>query len=117
VSDERTKPYGWRWADGAHVEALPALRIGVRTPAMEVTLRLGRASLEPVLDGLGISNPRMPDASGDPMFVTVMIAVEDTALARRFLLGHADEVEVVAPLALRREIAERARRALALHTG
>jgi predicted DNA-binding transcriptional regulator YafY len=41
--------------------------------------------------------------------------MEDSLGSRRWLLGHGDEVEVVAPLHLRREIAELARRALAAH--
>jgi predicted DNA-binding transcriptional regulator YafY len=47
----------------------------------------------------------------------VVVTLEDSELARRLLLGHANDVEVVAPLSLRREIAERARQALALYAG
>jgi predicted DNA-binding transcriptional regulator YafY len=121
IADERTKPYGWRWADGADLVgalfardpaagALPPLALRLRVPpeqATSVSLALrsrretrGEVRVVPVL---GASE--------------ILAHVEDGDGLRRWLLGFADLAEVVSPPELRRDIAEMAKRAAKLHDG
>jgi predicted DNA-binding transcriptional regulator YafY len=115
VVDERAKPYGWRWSDdaafGLHVSA--PLRTGARP--MEVTLRVRSSSLRLVLDRIGGRILQLWNDDDDPLLTRVLAVVEDTPVTRRMLLAYGDEVEVIEPIALRREIVERARRAAAVH--
>jgi predicted DNA-binding transcriptional regulator YafY len=119
VADERAKPYGWRWSDDAKLlDGVPSPRPGARG-AIDVALRIPKhVSLTEVLERLGAWNLRVLEevtVANDSGGSTVVVAVEDSRMTRRLLLGHGDEVEVLTPLSLRREIAERARRALAMH--
>jgi predicted DNA-binding transcriptional regulator YafY len=115
VVDERAKPYGWRWSDdasfGIHVPA------PVRTSArsMEVTIRVRSSSLRLVLEQLGGRILQRWNDDDDSLFTRVLAVVEDAPVTRRLLLAFGDEVEVIEPIALRREIVERARRAAAVH--
>ncbi len=109
VADERRKPFGWRWADGA--DLLTALLAGaaIRSAREQtVTLRLrGPASAARAVTAA------LPGArvEGDAIVATVA----DGPALRRFLLGFADVVEIVEPVAVRRAVAEAAARAAALH--
>jgi predicted DNA-binding transcriptional regulator YafY len=115
VADERAKPYGWRWSNDAEFPGhLAAPKHGVVGVWIDVSLRVPRAELDDVLERLGARN-RRPAGESDAIHVTVIVTIEDTRSNRRLLLGHGDEVEVVAPIHLRLEIAARARRALAAH--
>jgi len=115
VADERARPYGWRWSDDAEPGFdVPAPNRMGRASEIEVSLRVRRTALHIVSSRLGARRTRISD-DGDPLFAIVSAAIDDSSLTRRRLLAHADEIEIVAPLTLRREIADRARRVLALH--
>lgn len=115
VVDERAKPYGWRWSEeaafGIHVPA--PLRTGARP--MEVTLRVRSSSLWVVADRLGGRILQRWNDDDHAPFTRALAVVEDAPVTRRLLLAYGDEVEVIEPIALRREIVERARRAAAVH--
>ena len=124
VADERARPYGWRWSEDAEpafdVPAPHRSVTGTRTDevnksGIDISLRVRRTALELVAGRLGARGARVSGDAKDPLFVIVAAAVDDSSLTRRLLLGHGDEVEVLAPLALRNEIAERARRVFAAH--
>lgn len=117
VSDERTKPYGWRWADDAEllcaIPALPGAREGV--PEIDVVLHVRRAAVKAVSEGLrgpeGQSRDVQVAARGPDGDVTVVRArVPDGCSLRRWLFGFADAVVVIAPAHLRVELAEKAMR-------
>jgi predicted DNA-binding transcriptional regulator YafY len=119
VADECARPYGWAWSDDAELGLyLSAPQRVPRAASIDVSLRLRRRTMSSLLDLLGARNARLVDGDGasDVPFVTALVEVEDTGVTRRVLLGHADEVEVLSPFELRREIAERARRARDLHS-
>ena len=113
VSDERQKPYGWRWSEDAEFlctvprpDDAPALEtleveLAIRKLAVRTVERL-RAQVHGV------------DES-DPKRTRVRAIVEDSCAMRRTLLGHASDVEVVGPSALRAEIAQHAEHALRAH--
>ena len=118
VSDERAKPYGWRWTDdAAFVGSLPFPRGHVTAASAEVVVRVPRAALSVLIELIGGRSPRVAtDGERDAAYATVTLAIDDSALARRRLFSHGDEVEVISPRAIREEIAAMARRALASHT-
>lgn len=97
VVDDRSKPYGWRWA------APPSLPVPLQGPRLMVTLRAPTASLEALATRLRVR------VDGDQAHL------HDTPDTRRLLLAHADEVEVVSPPGLRTEIFQRLQRAIARH--
>lgn len=121
VADERARPYGWRWSEDAEPAFdVPAPHRSTRSDevnksGIDVSLRVRRTALELVARRLGARGARVEGDAKDPLFVIVAAAVDDSSTTRRLLLGHGDEVEVLAPLALRDEIAERARRVVAAH--
>jgi hypothetical protein len=51
VVDDRAKPYGWRWADGADALDVPFAQ-GCSTPRLEVSLRLRRDGMGPIRERL-----------------------------------------------------------------
>lgn len=125
VADERSKPYGWRWADDAELLCtIPALRgVDASAPEIDLVLRVRRAAARVVTEGL-----RGPEARGRVVHVdeaatdrqgTVEIRarVPDGCSLRRWLLGFADALEVVGPAHLRAELAERAARVAAVYNG
>ncbi len=105
VADLRSKPYGWRWT-----EPSPILGRAPRVAAKKTSVRLRgeRSATLAVLAQLGATDGR--DRAD-----VVEATVDDVDEARRVFLGHADEVEVIAPRELRAEIAARAQRALDRH--
>lgn len=117
VSDERTKPYGWRWADDAELLcAIPALAgARVAVPEIELVLHVRAAAVRTISEGL-----RGPEGqarqvvvgeartSGDAQLVEVSARVPDGCALRRWLFGFADALEVVGPSHLRAELAGRA---------
>lgn len=116
VADERAKPYGWRWSDDADLAITPPFghALGSQGARIDVSLRVRRDVVGEVLERLGAWDHRITD-DPEEAFVIAEVAVSDSLATRRLLLGHADEVEVVAPVPLRRELVLRAQRILALH--
>jgi predicted DNA-binding transcriptional regulator YafY len=121
VSDERSKPYGWRWADDAELLcAIPALP-GARHDAVEVELLLlvRPAAARAVSEGL-----RGPEGHGREVLVVardlgveIRARVADGCALRRWLFGFADAVEVLAPAEIREELAQKAARTTAIYVG
>lgn len=118
LSDERAKPYGWRWTDdAAFTQALPLPRTHVTAASTEVVVRVPRAALSILVESIGGRSPRITDdLEGDAAYASVRITIDDSSLARRRLFAHGDEVEVTSPRAIREEIAAMARRVHATHT-
>ena len=119
VSDERTKPYGWRWADDAEllcaIPALPGVRR--RAPEIDLVLHVRTTAVRALSEGL-----RGPEGQGRSVEVQtvaggaeVRARVADGCALRRWLFGFADALEVVAPAELRSELAEKAARMAAIY--
>lgn len=115
VADERARPYGWRWSDEVDGSFALPTPPPARALDIEVVLRVRKAILGLVPGRLRARRVSVSDDTRDPLFAIVLATLEDSALTRRMLLGHGDEIEVLSPLNLRREIAERAGRVLAAH--
>jgi predicted DNA-binding transcriptional regulator YafY len=126
VADERSKPYGWRWADDAEllcaIPALPGARHTV--PEIDVVLQVRRAAVRAVSEGLrgpeGLArHVRVGDAAGmartDDDLVEVSARVPDACALRRWLFGFADALEVIAPPHLRAELAAKASRVASVY--
>jgi predicted DNA-binding transcriptional regulator YafY len=116
VADDRDKPYGWRWSEDAEFLCTVPAAPGVDASAepMDVKLRVRRPALRAILERLRARACTTSDESD--RHVIVRATVDDHCAIRRMLMGHADEVEVVEPVALRHEIALRLRRALDTHS-
>lgn len=122
VSDERSKPYGWRWADDAELLcAIPALagsREGV--PEIDLVLRVRAVAVRSVSEGL-----RGPEGQARSVEVgetdpadgraRICARVPDSCALRRWLFGFADAVEVIGPDHLRAELADKATRVAAVY--
>jgi predicted DNA-binding transcriptional regulator YafY len=119
VSDERSKPYGWRWADDAEMFcAIPALP-GARAGALEidVVLRVRRSAASAVSDGLGAAEVKLLESAlASDGLAEIRARVPDGCALRRWLLGFADAVEVLAPPHLRSEMAAKAARLASVYT-
>ncbi len=124
VSDARSKPYGWRWADDAELLcAIPALAGAQHGVAeIELVLHVRRAAVRAISEGL-----RGPEGQarlvqigdGDSIgeLVEVSARVPDACALRRWLFGFGDALEVVAPLHLRAELAGKASRVALVYNG
>lgn len=117
VSDERSKPYGWRWADDAELLcAIPALPGGRQdVPHIDVVLRVRRSAVRAVSEGLRgpeghATEVHVIEPGGTDGVAEVRARVPDGCALRRWLFGFADALEVVAPAHLRAEVAEKAAR-------
>lgn len=124
VSDERTKPYGWRWADDAEllcaIPALPGAREGVAE--IDLLLHVRAAAVRAVSEGLrGPEGQAREVQIGGPApapdFIVVKARVPDGCSLRRWLFGFADALVVVAPAHLRAELAEKAVRIASVYDG
>jgi predicted DNA-binding transcriptional regulator YafY len=124
VSDERTKPYGWRWADDAEllcaIPALPGARNGV--PEIDLVLRVRVAAVRAVSEGLRGPEGQarivhVDERTNGSDVVAVRARVPDGCALRRWLFGFADALEVTAPLHLRAELAEKAVRIATVYDG
>ena len=124
VSDERSKPYGWRWADDAELLcAIPALagaRHGV--PEIELVLQVRRPAVRAISEGLRgpegqARNVQVGQGSADDELVEVSARVPDACALRRWLFGFGDALEVIAPLHLRAELAAKASRVASVYNG
>lgn len=111
VSDERAKPYGWRWSEDAEIVPVPSPSSAASS--IEVVLRVRRALVGAVLARLAARGAKVVDDATAEDAVTVVAALDDTGSTRRVLLGSGADVAVVSPPALRREIVANARRVLA----
>lgn len=117
VADERAKPYGWRWSEDAELAGqLPPPRVVSAASVIEVSLRIERAALGCALEQLAPRAHRVC-SDRDAERALVVVLVEDSRSTRRLLLGLGDVIEVVAPVELRRAIAQRARHVLLKHAG
>jgi predicted DNA-binding transcriptional regulator YafY len=118
LSDERSKPYGWRWTDdAAFVHSLPLPRAHITAAPAEIVVRLPRAALSLLVERIGGRCPRIAaDRDSDPSYASVTLSIDDSAIARRRLFAHSDEVEVLSPRAVREEITSMARRSLSAHS-
>lgn len=113
VSDDRSRPYGWRWADDAELRCtIPALRIA-RSGVPEIDLRLwvSEAAVRAVRDGLRGSAAVLEVPGG----AEVRARVADSSTLRRWLFGFANTLEILAPPELRAELAEKAARMAAIY--
>lgn len=122
VSDERSKPYGWRWADDAEllcaIPALPGARSGV--PEIELVLRVKKAAVRAVSEGLRGPEGQAREvriAGHDEDAPELRARVPDGCALRRWLFGFADALEVLEPQHLRAELAEKARRIASVYDG
>ena len=125
VSDERSKPYGWRWSDDAEllcaIPALPGARHGA--PEIDLVLEVRAAAVKAVSEGLRGPEGQARDvhvaaASTDHRGVCeVRARVPDGCALRRWLFGFADALVVVAPAHLRAELAEKASRTVSVYGG
>jgi predicted DNA-binding transcriptional regulator YafY len=120
LSDERSKPYGWRWTDdAAFVDSLPLPRalVTAASASAEVVIRAPRTALSLLVELIGGRAPRIADDHrSDPAYASVTLSIDDSAAARRRLFAHSDELEVLAPRAIREEITALARRSLTAHS-
>jgi predicted DNA-binding transcriptional regulator YafY len=124
VSDERSKPYGWRWGDDAEllcaIPALPGARDGAQ--AIDLVLRVRRSAVRAVSEGLRGAEGQATEVrvdGRDPLasLVEVVARARDGCALRRWLFGFADAVEVIAPVDLRAELAGKAARIATLYDG
>jgi len=117
VSEDRHKPYGWRWADDAELMcAIPALPGARReAPEIELVVRVHAAATRAVSEGLRGAAASGRDVKAVALAsptgkVEIRAVVPDGCALRRWLFGFADALEVLAPLDLRDEIAAKAAR-------
>lgn len=126
VADERSKPYGWRWADDAEllcsIPALPGARHAV--PEIELVLQVRRAAVRAISEGLRgpegqARHVQVGNGNGnaDLEFVEVSARVPDACALRRWLFGFADALEVIGPPHLRAELAAKASRVASVYNG
>jgi predicted DNA-binding transcriptional regulator YafY len=127
VSDERSKPYGWRWSDDAEllcaIPALPGALPGA--PEIELVLRVRGAAVKAVSEGLRgpegqARNVHVAVASVDRVMHDVHVVrarVPDGCALRRWLFGFADALVVVEPAHLRAELAQKAARIASIYGG
>jgi predicted DNA-binding transcriptional regulator YafY len=119
VADERSKPYGWRWDDGSDLVSALFTRDPTACEASVRQLRLRVAIDQATAISLALRSRR--EARGEVRATTIGCAAEivaqvsDCEALRRWLLGLADVVEVVAPCDLRQAVVEMATKSLANH--
>ena len=126
VADERSKPYGWRWADDAEllcaIPALPGARHAV--PEIDLVLHVRRPAVRAISEGLRGPEGQARDvrvaegaSAADPNveLVEVSARVPDACALRRWLFGFADALEVMAPEHLRAELAAKASRVASMY--
>jgi predicted DNA-binding transcriptional regulator YafY len=124
VSDERSKPYGWRWADDAEllcaIPALPGARAAV--PEIDLVLRVRRSAVRAISEGLRgpegqARHVHVGNGSADADVLEVSARVPDACALRRWLFGFADALEVMEPAHLRAELAAKASSVATVYNG
>lgn len=122
ISMGEEKPYRWRWSDDARfLCSIPILEAPAE-PGAEISLRLrvDRSVARYVVDGLRGSSAGAREVtcvSKDKTHAEIIARVVDACTLRRWLLGFADSVEVLAPEHLRTELREAAERIAERHRG
>ena len=122
VSSGEEKPYRWRWSDDARFLCSIPILEAPDAPGAEIALRLRveRNTARYVVEGLrgkAVAAREVTTVSKDKTHVEVLAHVVDACTLRRWLLGFADSVEVVAPVHVRAELAESAARIAERHRG
>jgi predicted DNA-binding transcriptional regulator YafY len=120
VSMGEEKPYRWRWSDDARFLCSIPILEAPEEPGAEVSLRLrvDKSTARYVIEGLRGKPAAARDVTSvrrDKMHVEVLARVVDTCTLRRWLLGFADSVEVLAPEHVRTELAQAAARIAERH--
>ncbi len=121
VSDDRSKPYGWRWAD--HVDVLcpfPAMSAALEGSEIDLVLRVRAASVDAVTERLRSAAARGRDIevtarTSDGDVCVVKARVPDGSSLRRWLFDLAEVAVVVAPAHVRADLADRAKRIAAVY--
>jgi predicted DNA-binding transcriptional regulator YafY len=120
VSTDAEKPYRWHWSrDARFLCSIPILE-APQEPGAEISLRLraDRSVARYVVEGLrgkAAAAREVTCVSKDKTHVEVLARVVDACALRRWLLGFADSVEVLAPAHVRTELAESAARIAERH--
>lgn len=118
VGDE--KPYRWRWSDDARfLCSIPILEAPDEAGAqISLRLRVDRSVARYVVEGLRGKAAGASDVTclaKDKSHVEVHARVVDACTLRRWLLGFADSVEVLAPEHVRTELGDAAARVAERH--
>jgi predicted DNA-binding transcriptional regulator YafY len=119
VSMGEEKPYRWRWSDDARFLCSIPILEAPEEPGAEISLRLRveRSAARYVVEGLRGKPARARDVTSvnKGKAVEVHARVVDACTLRRWLLGFADSVEVLAPEHVRAELAASAARIAERH--
>lgn len=114
------KPYRWRWSDDARfLCSIPILEAPEERGAeISLRLRVERNTARYVVEGLRRKTAGAREVTcvnKDKTHAEVLARVVDACTLRRWLLGFADSVEVLAPDHLRSELRESATRIAERH--
>lgn len=114
------KPYRWRWSDDARfLCSIPILEAPEEAGAeISLRLRVERSVARYVVEGLRGKTAAAREVTcvaKDKAHVEVHARVVDACTLRRWLLGFADSVEVLAPEHVRTELGEAAARVAERH--
>jgi predicted DNA-binding transcriptional regulator YafY len=114
------KPYKWRWSDEARFLCSIPILEAPDEPGAEIALRLRveRSAARYVVEGLrgGAAAARdVTCVNKDKKQVEVLARVVDACTLRRWLLGFADSIEVLAPAHVRAELGDAALRVAERH--
>lgn len=114
------KPFLWRWADDARFLCSIPILEAPEAPGAEIALRLrvDRNTARYVVEGLrgtAAAAREVTCVSKDRTHVEILARVVDACTLRRWLLGFADSVEVLAPDHVRAELGESAARIAERH--
>lgn len=115
VADERERPFGWRWADGAEFLCSIPILSDPASAGAEITLRLrvDRMAARTIAEGLRGRDGDAREVTMSPPrdgFVEMTARIVDSCAMRRWLLGFGDAVEVLSPEHVRAEFVEKASR-------
>jgi predicted DNA-binding transcriptional regulator YafY len=114
VADERHKPYGWRWSEGAELPCWAIVAARDRENPIAIRFRVRESALASVLEALRARSPRTePGTDGASTIVSCEMA--DDSTTRRLIMSFADDVEVLSPASTRGEMAARASRLARLY--
>lgn len=115
VADERERPFGWRWAEGAEFLCSIPILSDPRAAGAEITLRLrvDRPLARAIAEGLRGRDGDAREVTMEPArdgAVEITARIVDSCAMRRFLLGYGDAVCVLEPAHVRAEFVEKAAR-------